>query len=70
LDRFGLAVDVQAERDAAMRAEVVRRRIAFDHDPAAFTARWVEAEQAECQRLAAARRLLPSVSDWMTHSSS
>jgi magnesium chelatase subunit D len=61
LDRFGLAVEVQAERDAAVRAEVVRRRIAFDQDPAAFVARWVETEQAERQRLAAARRLLPQV---------
>jgi magnesium chelatase subunit D len=61
LDRFGLAVDVQAERDAAVRAEVVRRRIAFDQDAAAFVARWAEAEQAECHRLAAARRLLPGV---------
>jgi magnesium chelatase subunit D len=61
LDRFGLAVEVQAERDASVRAEVVRRRIAFDQDPTAFVARWVEMEQAERQRLAAARRLLPRV---------
>lgn len=61
LDRFGLAVDVQAERDAAVRAEVVRRRIAFDQDATAFVARWAEAEQAERFRLTTARRLLPSV---------
>jgi magnesium chelatase subunit D len=61
LDRFGLAVEVQAERDAAVRAEVVRRRIAFDQDPAAFVGHWVEMEQAERQRLVAARRLLPQV---------
>jgi len=36
LDRFGLAVDVQAARDAEVRAEVVRRRIAFDHAPESF----------------------------------
>ena len=36
LDRFGLAVDVQAERDVEVRAEVVRRRIAFDRDPEGF----------------------------------
>jgi magnesium chelatase subunit D len=61
LDRFGLAVDVQAERDAAVRAEVVRRRIAFDRDPAAFVSQWADAEQAERHRLVAARRLLPNV---------
>jgi magnesium chelatase subunit D len=61
LDRFGLAVEVQAERDTALRAEVVRRRIAFDQDPAAFGTRWAEAEQTEQHRLMAARRLLPRV---------
>ena len=44
LDRFGLAVDVQAERDVEVRAEVVRRRIAFDRDPEGFV-RQADAEQ-------------------------
>ncbi|MDH3600435.1 MAG: putative cobaltochelatase [Candidatus Tectomicrobia bacterium] len=61
LDRFGLAVDVEAERDVNARTEVVRRRIAFDQDPEAFQARWSEAETAEQQRLVAARQLLPQV---------
>ncbi len=30
LDRFGLSVEVRAPADAALRAEVVRRRLAFD----------------------------------------
>jgi magnesium chelatase subunit D len=50
LDRFGLAVDVEAERDVNARTEVVRRRIAFDQDPEGFQARWSEAEAAEQQR--------------------
>ena len=33
LDRFGLTVEAAAPRDAASRAEVVRRRIAFDAAP-------------------------------------
>ena len=61
LDRFGLAVDVEAERDVNVRAEVVRRRIAFDQDPEAFQVRWSEAEAAEQKRLVAARQLLPQV---------
>src|SRR5262249_39569756 len=60
LDRFGLAVDVQAERDVEVRAEVVRRRIGFDHDPEGFLAQWTEAEQAERCRLVEARRQLPA----------
>jgi Mg-chelatase subunit ChlI len=40
LDRFGLAADVLAPADPAERAEAVRRRMAFDSDPAAFTGAW------------------------------
>src|SRR5919205_1203591 len=61
LDRFGLAVDVQAERDVEARAEVVRRRIAFDRDPEGFVRQWAAAEQGERSRLSAARHLLPAV---------
>ena len=39
LDRFGLTVEVAAPRDPALRAEVIRRRMDFDRDPATFTAR-------------------------------
>ena len=46
LDRFGLMVEVAGPRDPAIRAEVVRRRIAFEADPVAFASRW-EAEQSE-----------------------
>ena len=61
LDRFGLAVDVQAAHDIGMRAEVVRRRIAFDAQPDAFQQQWADAEQGEQQRLLDARQLLPQV---------
>jgi magnesium chelatase subunit D len=61
LDRFGLAVDVQAAHDIDMRTEVVRRRIAFDEHPGAFQQQWAEAERAEQLRLLDARRLLPDV---------
>ena len=54
LDRFGLAVEVRAPRDPATRTEVVRRRLAFDADPAAFTARWQADEQALAGAIAAA----------------
>src|ERR1700710_947257 len=36
LDRFGLTVEVSATRDAGERADVVRRRLAYDNDPEAF----------------------------------
>ncbi|MFT4187201.1 MAG: magnesium chelatase subunit D family protein [Aeromicrobium sp.] len=61
LDRFGLTVDVAAPRDPALRAEVTRRRLAFDADPEGFAARWADEEQALSQRLAAAQKLLAEV---------
>ncbi|MEU9197460.1 putative cobaltochelatase [Streptomyces hundungensis] len=61
LDRFGLTVEVAASREPAQRVEVVRRRLAFDDDPAAFAGRWADEESALRQRIVAARELLPSV---------
>ncbi|MGW4382379.1 ATP-binding protein, partial [Kitasatospora sp. NPDC004531] len=61
LDRFGLTVEIAATRDADERAEVVRRRLAYDADPVGFAASWDEAERALAERIGAARELLPSV---------
>ena len=61
LDRFGLAVTVAGSTDPAVRAEVVRRRLAFEADPVAFAARWRAEEDAEAARIAAAVALLPRV---------
>ncbi|MFG3104590.1 putative cobaltochelatase [Streptomyces sp. NPDC048182] len=61
LDRFGLTVEVAASREPDLRVEVVRRRLAYDDDPAAFAARWAEEETAVRARIAAARALLPQV---------
>ncbi|MEW2251878.1 putative cobaltochelatase [Streptomyces sp. NPDC058733] len=61
LDRFGLTVEVAASREPDQRVEVVKRRLAYDADPAAFAARWAQEEAAVRQRIAAARALLPQV---------
>ncbi|MFF5475525.1 putative cobaltochelatase [Streptomyces achromogenes] len=61
LDRFGLTVEVAASREPDQRVEVVRRRLAYDDDPAGFAARWAEEEAAVRQRIVAARELLPQV---------
>ncbi len=55
LDRFGLAVDVRNPTDPAARAEVVRRRQAFDADPDGFVAAWTTAEDELLRRLGATR---------------
>jgi magnesium chelatase subunit D len=61
LDRFGLTVEIAAPRDPQLRAEVVRRRLAFDADPDAFVKTYADAERALTDRIAAARKLLPEV---------
>jgi magnesium chelatase subunit D len=61
LDRFGLTVEVRASRDVGTRAEVVRRRMAFEADPAGFAARFAGADAELAGRIAAARERLRSV---------
>lgn len=61
LDRFGLAVDVAAPRDPGLRAEIVRRRLAFDADPEGFAAAYADDERALTDRICAAQKLLPEV---------
>ncbi|WP_197328821.1 putative cobaltochelatase [Ralstonia syzygii] len=61
LDRFGLMVEVTAPRDAAVRTEVVRRRLAFEADPAGFVAAWQTDTDALRARLAAAQAMLARV---------
>ena len=61
IDRFGLAVEIDHIRDAERRAEVVRRRIAYESAPAEFAARWAQSEAQERARIANAVALLPSV---------
>ncbi len=61
LDRFGLSVEVAGENQPEWRVEVIKRRLAYEQDTAAFAGEY----QAEQERLAAsimqARRLLPKV---------
>ncbi|SHL91091.1 putative cobaltochelatase [Streptomyces yunnanensis] len=61
LDRFGLTVEVAASRDPEQRVAVVRRRLAYDDDPAGFAARWADEERQLRERIALARELLPQV---------
>ena len=61
LDRFGLTVQVTASQDPAERAEVVRRRLAYEADPAAFARRFDTDTEALAAQVAAARARLPQV---------
>jgi magnesium chelatase subunit D len=61
LDRFGLMVEVVGPRDPEQRAEVVRRRLAFESDPATFAARWEAEQEALRRQIVEARQRLPEV---------
>nr|WP_204456658.1 magnesium chelatase subunit D family protein [Actinokineospora baliensis] len=61
LDRFGLTVEVRAARDVDTRTEVIRRRLAFEADPAGFADAWSTSDAELAARIVAARKALPEV---------
>ena len=58
LDRFGLSVEVRTPQDLPTRVEVVKRRDAYERDPAGFTERWQGEDDRLRRRLVAARKRL------------
>lgn len=58
LDRFGLAVDVRTPTVIATRIDVIKRRDAFDRDPAAFLSHWHKADAKIRRSLEKARARL------------
>jgi magnesium chelatase subunit I len=60
LDRFGLNVDVRTPTELPLRVEVIKRRDAFERDPAAFCAAWKKDEDKTRRRIVAARERLPA----------
>ncbi len=61
LDRFGLSLDIETPQDIKTRVEIVKRRDAFDRDPAGFVSAWSAAESETRQQLVDARARLPGV---------
>jgi len=61
LDRFGLSVEVRTPTELNSRVEVVRRRDAFERDPAAFAEQWKKEEARLRRRIVSARQRLGSV---------
>ena len=55
LDRFGLAVQVKAEPDPALRQELIRRRLRFEADPRDFAIEWENKERSLALGLKQAR---------------
>jgi len=61
LDRFGLAVDVHASREVAVRSAVIRRRLDYEADPAGFAARYCAEDSELAEKIAAARARVDDV---------
>jgi magnesium chelatase subunit D len=61
LDRFGLTVEVAAPRDPLVRAEVIRRRMAYERDATAFVDGYAATEEELGDRIRNARMRLASV---------
>jgi magnesium chelatase subunit D len=61
LDRFALSVDIKGIPYREARAEIVRRRVAFEQDPAAFLAAYQSSQEQVRQKITEATKLLPQV---------
>jgi len=61
LDRFGLSVEVRTPTDISQRVEVVRRRDAFERDPAQFTTTWAPEDARVRAQIVAARKRIAKV---------
>lgn len=61
LDRFALSVEVAGEREVADRMEVVKRRLAFEADPAAFRRQYEQEQQQLNERIERARERLATI---------
>ncbi len=61
LDRFGLSVEVRTPGDLASRIEVVKRRDAFEQDPAGFAEQWKKEGDRTRRKLVSARNRLDEV---------
>ena len=61
LDRFGLSVEVRTPTDVATWVEIVKRRDAFERDPAGFTAQWQKQEDQTRKKIVKARKAVETV---------
>ncbi len=61
LDRFALSVEIKGIPYREARAEIVRRRIAFENDPASFIESQNDSQKQLRQKMVEASHLLPKV---------
>ncbi len=61
IDRFGLSVLVEGERDTETRVEVMQNRLLFENDPKRFFEEYEPQQAALREKVVAAQALLPQV---------
>lgn len=61
LDRFGLYVEAEGEKEIPLRVEIMERRLAFENAPLAFIEKYQEDADALSMKIQNARRFLPQV---------
>ena len=61
LDRFGLYVEVEGEKDVSMRVEIMRRRLEFEKDPFYFLSCYEEETRRLKKKIGKAIGFLPEV---------
>ena len=61
LDRFGLYVDVAGEQDLELRAEIIRRRMEYEMDGAAFCKKWRSDGEVLKKRIMKARKAVVDI---------
>jgi magnesium chelatase subunit I len=61
LDRFGLCVNIEGLRDPGQRVEVVKRRSAYEENPAAFAEKWQHESDKITKEIVAATAQYPNV---------
>jgi magnesium chelatase subunit I len=61
LDRFGFNVALSGQTLPAERGQIIRRRLDFDSDPAAFCAQWAAQQAALRERCTQARKRLDGI---------
>ena len=62
LDRFGLSVDVRTPTDIKARVEIIKRREAYENDPAGFIKKWARRQSTLRRRIVTAQHMVNRVS--------
>ncbi len=61
IDRFGLVVDVNGEKDSDLRMQVIMRRLAYEDNPAEFAESYAEEQEELARQIKEAQKTLKEV---------